>query len=78
MDYGGHPRRLQHGSVSKDGAYAIRGLPPGEYFVAAIRDDFLVDWHDPAFLDKVSQMAARVSIGAGDQKSQGLVMGRVR
>jgi hypothetical protein len=78
VDYGKQPRRLRQADVSKSGAYTLGGLPPGDYFIAAVRDDFLSDWHDPAFLEKVLALATRVTIGPGDQKSQALVMGHIR
>ena len=77
-DYGLSPRRLREAAVAKNGDYRIPSLPPGDYFVVAVRDDFLNDWHDPAFLDKLSALATRVTIAPGEQKSQALAMGRVK
>jgi len=78
VDYGASPRRLAEAAIGRDGSFSLTGLPAGEYLVAAIHDDFLTDWRDPAFLAKVSTSAQRVTIGAGDQRSIGLVLERVR
>jgi len=78
VDYGRTPRSIRDSGVSRDGAFTFAGLPAGEYLVAAIRDDFISDWKDPAFLMKVAAFATRVTIGAGDQRTVSLNMGRVR
>lgn len=78
IDYGSRPRRLQQIDPARDGTFTLTGLPPGEYFLAAIHDDLLTDWHDPAVLEKISAVATRVTLGAAEQKSQGLVMVRIR
>ena len=73
-DYGSTPRRLQSGGVSGEGTYEMRGLPPGEYYVIAVRDDFVRTWQSPAFLESVSTLATRVTITRGDRTAQSLTL----
>jgi hypothetical protein len=52
-----------------DGAFEIGGLPPGQYYVAAV--DRLQgtagfgEWQDPAFLESIAPRAARVTVTDG-------------
>ena len=58
-------RRQVIARVSRTGEFSVRGLPPGEYFVAAMDDKLTADWSSPTFLDALSRLATRVSIEAG-------------
>jgi hypothetical protein len=73
-DYGDTPRRLRGTGVDGAGAFTLAGLPPGEYFVAAVSDDFVSDWRAPAVLKALAQSASRVTIGRGAKVSQNLAM----
>jgi hypothetical protein len=48
------------------GAFGIVGLPPGEYFVAAVDamqgTEGFGEWQDPAFLDSLIARATRVAL----------------
>jgi hypothetical protein len=52
-----------------DGAFEIAGLPPGQYYVAAV--DRLQgtagfgEWQDPAFLESMAPRATRVTVTDG-------------
>jgi hypothetical protein len=77
-DFGNTPRRLQSAVVSRNGAFALEGLPAGEYLVAAIRDDFINEWRAPAVLEALSRAATRVNLSAGGQQNVSLVMRALR
>src|SRR5262245_10384160 len=49
------PRRMRTARAASDGAYLFPTLPPGAYYVAAVREDTLSDWTDPAFLESLSR-----------------------
>jgi hypothetical protein len=53
------------------GAFAISGLPPGQYYVAAVEwlqgNDTSGEWQDSEFLDSLSARATRVSLSEGQQ-----------
>jgi hypothetical protein len=56
---------------SRDGTFALRGLPPGEYFLAAVDripgTETATEWQDPEFLDSISQSAMRVTLTEGQK-----------
>lgn len=57
---------------SADGAFAFRGLVPGDYFVAAIDDVEPDAWFDPALLQRLTASAMKISVAEGEQKVQDL------
>ena len=61
-DAGPGARRLRLVRPDRSGHYAIGGLPPGDYFVVALRDDLPADWPDPKRLTALATRASRVSI----------------
>lgn len=71
-DYGSTPRRLKMTGLAADGAYQFQGLPAGEYFVVAVRDDFIRDWRAPSFLERLTPLASRVTITRGQRSTQSL------
>jgi hypothetical protein len=72
VDYGDTPRRLAEQTPDGSGAFEIRGIPPGDYFIAAIFSDGLRDWRDPATLERLSRQANRIRVAAGDRQSVSL------
>lgn len=46
----------------RDGAFKIRGLPPGAYLAAAIQYVWQGEWYDPDFLEQVRPSATRLSL----------------
>jgi protocatechuate 3,4-dioxygenase beta subunit len=78
MDYGINPRRMKTARASKTGAYQFGQLPPGDYYVIAISEEFLGDWQDPRFLETLSRDAERVTIGDSDAHTQDLTVRDVR
>jgi hypothetical protein len=77
-DYGASPRRLRSVSPDTNGAYRVTGLPTGEYLVAAVNEEALQPWQDPAVLQKLAGLATSVTIGPGEKKSQDLVVRGLR
>jgi protocatechuate 3,4-dioxygenase beta subunit len=71
-NYGLNPRRLQSSTPPDTGSFTFRGLPDGEYHVAAIRQDAVRDWRDPAFLKKLAPLATRVKVTEGSTSSVSL------
>jgi uncharacterized protein (DUF2141 family) len=48
-----------------DGTFQVRGLPPGEYFVAALNWVQGDEWQDPALLESLATRATRVTLTEG-------------
>jgi hypothetical protein len=72
INYGSRPRRLTSTRVTDTGSFRIGGLPPGEYFVAAVRDEIAGDWQRTDFLEAVATDATRVRLGDGDKQNVSL------
>jgi protocatechuate 3,4-dioxygenase beta subunit len=67
-------RFLEYAPAS-GGTYAIRGLPPGEYFLAAVRRTRDLDdgaWQDRAILDGLAVRATRVTLAEEQRLGQRL------
>lgn len=75
---GAHARRLRNVGVSRTGAYAVSGLPPGSYDVIAVSDGLSPNWQDPTFLERLSRMASRATVGDGQSLSLDLTTMVVR
>ncbi len=72
INYGSRPRRLQSARVNPNGSFRIGGLPPGEYFVTAVRDEVAGDWQQTEFLESVAAEATRVRLTEGDKQTLSL------
>jgi hypothetical protein len=53
-----------------DGGFQIAGLPPGEYYLAALTMFDDADWRTPEFLEQVAAAAIRITLADGEQKRQ--------
>ena len=60
----------------RDGTFFWAGLPPGDYYVAAVdwlqADEVTEGWKDPALLESVSRAASRVTLTEGQKSSVSL------
>ena len=65
-------RFLRTARPSQDGRYSLRGLPPDDYFIVAVKDIETGQWHDPEFLESVRAAARRISLGEGERTTQDL------
>lgn len=65
-------RRVLTARPATDGKYSVRGLPPGDYLVAAVDDIEPGTQYDPEILKTLVSAAARVTIGEGAQVTQDL------
>jgi hypothetical protein len=63
-------RQIMTTRPDQNAKYQLRGLPPGEYFVAAVDPAEQGEWFEPAFLDDHRSGAARLTLGEGDIKTQ--------
>ena len=57
-------RRIAHARPATDGSYAVSGLPPGEYFVAAVTMLEPGALEDRRFLEMLAAQATRVTLNA--------------
>lgn len=63
-------RRVRTTRPATDGLFTIRGLPPGEYYLAAVPDLESGEWNDAAVLAALVNASARVTIRDGETTTQ--------
>ena len=63
-------RQIMTARPDQTGKYRIRGLPPGEYYLATVDPTEQGEWFEPAYLDEHRAGAAHVSLSEGDVKTQ--------
>lgn len=63
-------RRVQGIRPSADGAFTFRGLPPGDYLLAAIDDVEPNEWFDPGLLRRLVATAMKIAVAEGEEKVQ--------
>jgi hypothetical protein len=68
---GAMARRVRSVRTQRTGEYSLT-VPPGDYYVVAVPDEFAADWQDPDFMDAASRAAVRVRVGLGERKIQDL------
>jgi hypothetical protein len=62
-------RFLKQAKPGQDGAFSVRGLPEGEYFVAAVDRLRPDEWQDPDFLESILSSATQVTLREGQTLS---------
>jgi hypothetical protein len=65
-------RQIQTTRPDQTGKFRIRGLPPGDYFLAAVDPAEPGEWFDPAYLEAHKTGATRVTLGEGQTLTQDL------
>jgi hypothetical protein len=68
-------RRILTTRPGTDGAFTARGLPPGDYLLAALTDLEPGEWNDAAFLDQLAAAAVKVTLREGETTRQDLRIG---
>jgi len=69
-------RRVQSTRPATDGHFAIRDLPAGDYYIAALTDVAPEDLGDPVFLAALVPGAVKVTLADGEKKTQNLRIAR--
>jgi len=77
-DFGLNPRRLRSSRTTASGSYSFTALPPGDYIVAAVKDEFGSTWQTPEMFETLSRIGSQVSIAEGDTRAHDLKMVVVR
>ena len=76
LQYQNGRRRLtpagRNATTNDLGQFRIYGLPPGEYYIAALNGDTTIDLQDVKFLESVSRVATRITLSDGEKKTQNL------
>jgi protocatechuate 3,4-dioxygenase beta subunit len=65
-------RHIATSRTDAAGAFRLRALPPGDYFIIATDNVEQGEWFDPAYLDQAKAGATRVTLSEGEKKVQDL------
>ena len=65
-------RHIQAARTDATGAFRLRGLPPGDYFVVAVDGVEQGEWFDPAYLEQARAARRRITLTEGEKKTQDL------
>ena len=68
-------RRVSMTRPATDGAFIAKGLPPGEYFVAALTDLEPGEWNDPTLLEQLVGSGVKVQLRDGQMTTQNFKIG---
>ena len=68
-------RRIRMTRPATDGSYSVKGLPPGEYFVAAPTDLEAGEWNDPSLLEQLARTSARITLRDSEMTTQDFRVG---
>jgi Carboxypeptidase regulatory-like domain len=68
-------RRIRPATPASDGKFKLAGLPPGEYYMAAVTDYEYSDLMDASFLEQLTAGAFKITLGEGEKKVQDIRMG---
>ena len=70
-------RRVRMTRPGTDGSYSVKGLPPGEYYLAALPDLETGEWNDPVLLEQLVPSSAKVTLRDGETTRQAFRVGWV-
>jgi hypothetical protein len=76
-DFSSYARRIRESRTGRDGSFVLSELPAGEYFIVAVPQTQM-DWTTPRFFERLSQVAGRVVLAEGEQKTVDLQTAQVR
>jgi hypothetical protein len=62
-------RQIMTARPDQTGKYQIRGLPPGDYYLATVDPSEQGEWFEPSFLDQQRIGAVRLQLADGDVKT---------
>jgi hypothetical protein len=68
-------RRIRTTRPATDGAFSVKGVPAGEYYLAALTDLENGEWNDPALLERLIQSSIKVTLRDGEVTTQDVRIG---
>jgi hypothetical protein len=69
-------RRILQTRPANDGTFALKGMPAGDYYIAALTDVEPDEWLSPAFLESLVGAAVKVTVTDGQKTVQNLEIKR--
>jgi hypothetical protein len=71
-------RRIRMTRPATDGAFSVKGLPPGGYFLGALTDLETGEWNDPTLLEQLVPSSATVTLQDGETTTKDFRIGGER
>ena len=68
-------RRVRMTRPGTDGSYSVKGLPPGEYYLAAPADLETGEWNDPVLLEQLVRSSATITLRDGETTTRDFRIG---
>jgi hypothetical protein len=68
-------RRIRTTRPATDGAFTLKGLPPGDYLLAALPDLEAGEWNDPMLLEQLVKSSATITLRDGETTTQNYRIG---
>lgn len=68
-------RRIRTARPATDGTFSIKGLPAGQYFLAALADLESGEWNDPTLLEQLERSSVKVMLRDGETTTQNFEVG---
>lgn len=68
-------RRIRTTRPGTDGAFSVKGVPPGEYYLAALTDLENGEWNDPTLLERLIPSSIKVTLRDGEVTTQDVRIG---
>jgi hypothetical protein len=74
--WGPQARQIMTARPDQNGRYQLRGLPPGDYYLAAVDPAEQGEWFEPRFLNAHRADAAQMSLREGDIRTHDIKLAR--
>ena len=71
-------RTFRSARPSTAGTYVFTNVPPGDYFIVAIRDEDAGDWPDASFIARLAAASTAVKVAPNQQASLTLKVGVIK
>jgi hypothetical protein len=68
-------RRIRTTRPATDGSFTVKGLPSGQYYLAALTDLESGEWNDPALLEQLVPTSAQVTVRDGETTTRDFHVG---
>ena len=68
-------RRIRTTRPATDGAFSVKGVPAGEYYLAALTDLENGEWNDPTLLERLIPSSIKVTLRDGEVTTQDVRIG---
>jgi hypothetical protein len=78
IDQGMSNRRTRTANTGKNGAYALTGLPPGDYLIAAVAAENVSTIRDMKFYEALARVGSHVTVAEGEKKSLDFTLNPIR